>query len=108
MIAEVTPPELDAWRRDASRAAPFIVDVREPWEYDRARIEGSTLIPMRELPARVGELPGDREIVLMCHHGTRSAQVANWLARNGIERVHNLAGGIDAWARTVDPAMPRY
>ena len=108
MIHEVTPPELDAWRKDASRASPLVVDVREPWEHDRARIDGSTLIPMREIPARIGELPDDRDIVLMCHHGTRSAQVAQWLARNGLSRVHNLAGGIDAWSRLVDPAIPRY
>ena len=108
MIREITPPELDAWRRDAARDAPFVVDVREPWEHDKARIEGSTLIPMREIPARVGELPADREIVLMCHHGSRSAQVAQWLAGNGVARVHNLAGGIDAWSRLVDPAIPRY
>jgi rhodanese-related sulfurtransferase len=108
LIHEITPSELDAWRKDAGRAAPVLVDVREPWEHDRARIEGSTLIPMREIPARLGEFPADREIVLMCHHGSRSAQVALWLARNGIDRVHNLAGGIDAWSRQVDPAIPRY
>ena len=108
MIPEITPPELDAWRKDAARAAPLVVDVREPWEHDKARIEGSTLIPMREIPTRIAELPSDREIVLMCHHGSRSAQVAQWLARNGVSRVHNLAGGIDAWSRLVDPAIPRY
>ena len=108
MIPEITPPELDAWRNDAAREAPYVVDVREPWEHDKARIEGATLIPMREIPARLGELPDDRDIVLMCHHGSRSAQVAAWLARNGLPRVHNLAGGIDAWSRQVDPAIPRY
>ena len=108
MIPELSPTDLDAWRRDASRLAPFVVDVREPWEHDKARIEGATLIPMREIPARIGELPEDREIVLVCHHGSRSAQVAQWLARNGFARVHNLAGGIDAWSRMVDPAIPRY
>ena len=108
MIRELTPPELDAWRKDASRAAPYVVDVREPWEHDKARIEGSALIPMREIPSRLAELPEDAEIVLLCHHGGRSAQVAQWLARNGFERVHNLAGGIDAWSRLVDPAVPRY
>ena len=108
MIREITPPELDAWRKDVARAAPCVVDVREAWEHDKARLEATVLIPMREIPARMGELPGDREIVLMCHHGSRSAQVAQWLARNGVTRVHNLAGGIDAWSRLVDPAVPRY
>ena len=108
MIPEITPPELDAWRKDAARPAPLVLDVREPWEHDRARVEGSTLIPMREIPARIAELPADREIVVLCHHGSRSAQVAQWLARNGVSRVHNLAGGIDAWSRLVDPTVPRY
>jgi rhodanese-related sulfurtransferase len=108
LIPEITPPELDAWRKDPARPAPLVVDVREPWEHDRARVEGSTLIPMREIPARIAELPADREIVVLCHHGSRSAQVAQWLARNGVPRVHNLAGGIDAWSRLVDPTVPRY
>jgi len=108
LIDEITPSDLDAWRRDATRAAPYVLDVREPWEHDKARIDGSTLIPMREIPARVAELPDDRDIVVLCHHGARSLQVAAWLARNGLRRVHNLAGGIDAWSRTVDPAIPRY
>jgi rhodanese-related sulfurtransferase len=107
-MREVTPAELDAWRRDATRAAPYVLDVREPWEHDKARIDDATLIPMREIPSRAGELPADRDIVIMCHHGSRSAQVVQWLARNGYERVHNLAGGIDAWSRLVDPAIPRY
>ena len=107
-MREITPPGLDAWRKDASRAAPYVLDVREPWEHDRARIDGATLIPMREIPSRAAELPEDREIVVMCHHGARSAQVAQWLLGNGRDRVHNLAGGIDAWSRLVDPAIPRY
>ena len=108
MIPEIAPSELDAWRKDATRTAPRLVDVREPWEFDRAHIDGATLIPMREIPSRLGELPEDDELVLMCHHGSRSAQVAAWLARNGFTRLHNLAGGIDAWSRLVDPAVPRY
>ena len=108
MISEITPAELDAWRKDASRMAPHVVDVREPWEFERAHLNDSTLIPMREIPARLAELPADKDLVLMCHHGSRSAQVAAWLSRNGFARVHNLTGGIDAWSRLVDPAVPRY
>ena len=108
MIPEITPGELDAWRKDAARAAPYVLDVREPWEFETARLPETTLIPMREIPARLSELPGDRDLVLMCHHGTRSAHAAQWLARNGFTRVHNLAGGIDAWSRNVDAAVPRY
>ena len=108
MISQIAPADLAAWRDDASRPAPALVDVREPWEYERCHIEGAQLVPLRELPARLAELPHDRELVLVCHHGGRSLQAAGWLARNGFSNVHNLAGGIDAWARTVDPAMPRY
>ncbi len=108
MIPEITPAQLDAWRKDAAREAPFVLDVREPWEFDRASVAGTTLIPMREIPARLAELPSDRDIVVMCHHGGRSANAAQWLAGNGFARVHNLAGGIDAWSRTVDASVPRY
>jgi rhodanese-related sulfurtransferase len=66
------------------------------------------LLPMQEVPARRGELPADRDIVVVCHHGMRSLQVAHFLQQAGIERVFNLAGGIAAWAEQVDPDMPRY
>lgn len=108
MIPQIAPSELAAWRDDAAREAPFVLDVREPWEFERASLPGVTLIPMREIPARLSELPGDRDIVVMCHHGGRSASAAQWLAGNGFPRVHNLAGGIDGWSRTVDPSVPRY
>lgn len=108
MIARIAPAELAAWRADAAREAPVVVDVREPWELARCRIDGALAVPMRELPARLSELPEDRDLVLVCHHGARSEQAARWLAQQGFPRVHNLEGGVDAWARTVDPAMPRY
>ena len=108
MISRLAPAELAAWRADASRPAPFIVDVREPWEFERCRIEGSQSMPMRELPARLNELPEDRDLVLVCHHGSRSEHAAMWLAQNGFAQVHNLEGGVDAWARVVEPTMPRY
>jgi rhodanese-related sulfurtransferase len=108
LIARIAPPELAAWRADSARAQPVIIDVREPWEYERCRIEGSRSMPLRELPARLAELPEDRDLVLVCHHGSRSEQAAAWLAHNGYPRVRNLEGGIDAWARVVEPAMPRY
>ena len=108
MISQISPAELKAWRDDAARESPAVIDVREPWEYERCRIEGAQLVPMREIPARLDELPRDRDLVLVCHHGARSAQAAMWLAQQGFSGVHNLAGGIDAWARTVEPGMPRY
>jgi rhodanese-related sulfurtransferase len=84
------------------------VDVREPWEYDVCRIEGSLSMPLGELPKRERELPRDHDLVLVCHHGSRSLHAAAWLARAGFPRVHNLRGGIAAWADEVEPAMPRY
>ena len=108
MIGRLTPVELAAWLADTAREAPVVVDVREPWEVERCRIEGSRAIPLRELPAKAADLPQDRDLVLVCHHGGRSAQAAMWLTRNGYTRVHNLEGGVEAWAVTVDPRMPRY
>jgi rhodanese-related sulfurtransferase len=85
-----------------------LVDVREAWEFDTARIDGSVLIPMGEVAARIGELDRGSEIVVICHHGGRSLQVAAFLERSGFSGVHNLTGGIDAWARSIDPSMPTY
>jgi rhodanese-related sulfurtransferase len=107
-VNTINPAQLAAWLKDEARAKPLLLDVREPWEYEKARIEGSTLIPMREIPARIGEVDEDQEVVAICHHGGRSMQVAVFLEKQGFKRVHNLVGGIDAWARTVDPAVPQY
>lgn len=108
MIAQIAPADLAAWRADAARAAPVIVDVREPWEFERCRIEGSLALPLSQLPARRTEIPEDRELVLVCHHGSRSQQAAMWLAQNGYLHLHNLRGGVEAWALEVDPTMARY
>ena len=108
MIPEIAPAELAAWRRDATRAAPLVVDVREPWEFARCSIDGSVSVPMQELPRRLSELDDKRELVLVCHHGARSMSAARWLAQNGFPAVHNLRGGVEAWALEVDPSMPRY
>ena len=108
MIGQIAPAELASWRADTARLAPVIVDVREPWEFELCRIEGAMPIPLGQLQARHTELPADRELVLVCHHGGRSQQAAQWLARNGHANVHNLRGGVEAWSFEVDPAMPRY
>ena len=84
-----------------------LLDVREPWEIETASLKGITPIPMREIPARAAELPREREIVAVCHHGGRSMQVAMFLEQQGF-RLHNLTGGMDAWSREIDPAVPRY
>jgi len=107
-MERITAGALAAWLADERREKPVLLDVREPWEYEKARIEGATLMPMRELPSRVGQIDEDREVVAICHHGGRSMQVAMFLEKQGFKRVHNLVGGIDAWSRTVDPAVPLY
>ncbi len=108
MIEQLPAPLLQQWLDDKSRNAPLILDVRETWEYDICHIPGARLVPMQEIPARRNELPGDSDIVVVCHHGARSLQVANYLVQAGRTRVYNLSGGVAAWADQVDPAMPRY
>lgn len=86
----------------------LILDVREPWEYQICALPGSTHIPMGQIATRVGELPRDGDIVVVCHHGNRSQRVAEFLGWQGYARVYNLSGGVDAWAREIDLAMPVY
>ena len=86
---------------------PEMLDVREPWEFDLARIEGSRLIPMAELAERVSELDPEVETVVICHHGSRSSYVTQALQRSGFARVLNLEGGLDAYS-DVDGSVPRY
>ena len=107
-MKQLSATELAAWLADARREKPLLLDVREPWEWQAARIEGSQHIPMRELPGRVAEIERGREVVAICHHGARSMQVAMFLERNGYSNTYNLSGGVDAWAKTVDPKMPVY
>jgi sulfur-carrier protein adenylyltransferase/sulfurtransferase len=103
---EITPHELKG-RLDAQQT-PVLLDVREDWETRLCRLPNAVHIPIEEIELRVEELtPGD-EIVVYCHQGVRSAAVANWLRQLGFTNVRNLAGGLDAWARTVDPSMRRY
>jgi rhodanese-related sulfurtransferase len=86
-----------------------LLDVREPWELEKAHLEGSRNIPMGDIPARgLQELDPDDHIVVVCHHGVRSLSVTNWLRQQGFEKVQSMRGGIDGWARTVDPKVPLY
>ena len=87
---------------------PLLLDVRERDEHAICRLPDSLLIPMSELPARYDELDPDVETIVYCHHGIRSAHVIAHLMGRGFERLVNLRGGIDAWSRDVDPAVPRY
>ena len=107
-MKQISATELAAWLADQRREKPLLLDVREPWEWEAARIAGAQHIPMRDVPARVQELDSARDLVAICHHGGRSQQVAMFLEKNGFSKVHNLQGGVDAWSRTVDPAVPLY
>jgi rhodanese-related sulfurtransferase len=100
--------QLAEWLADASRPKPVLLDVREPWEFDICRIEGSQLIPMHLVPMRCEEIDDEQEVVVICHHGGRSMQVAMFLERKGFGRLFNLTGGVEAWAVQVAPGMPRY
>jgi len=101
----ITPQELK--RRLDGGDTPVLLDVRELWEFEIARIEGSKLIPMGEMPERVSELDPSAETVVICHHGSRSAYVTQALQQAGFGKVLNLEGGLDAYSRE-DPSMPRY
>jgi rhodanese-related sulfurtransferase len=109
---EITPAELSSQLSSKiATGAPsglVVLDVREPWEYETAKIDGSILLPMGEIPARFQELDPEAHIVTVCHAGVRSMNVAVWLRNQGLERVQSLRGGIDAWSREIDPAVPRY
>ena len=88
--------------------ALFLLDVREPNEYQYAHIADSVLIPLRQIPNRLTDLNLDDEIVVVCHHGMRSQQAAQYLEQQGFKNVSNLTGGIDAWSCTCDSSVPRY
>jgi rhodanese-related sulfurtransferase len=103
---EITPRQAKE-RLDRNDELLF-VDVREKWEYETARIEGSILIPLREIPGSLSRLQAGREIVLFCHHGIRSLDAAAWLREHGIEGAWSMAGGIDRWAVEIDSEVPRY
>ena len=113
-MKELAGPELvDLLAHTRSTGTPLLLlDVREPGEVELAsiRLEGATTvaIPMGSVPQAVDALDRSQPVVCICHHGARSAQVVAFLERCGFGSVYNLAGGIDAWSLTVDPAVPRY
>jgi rhodanese-related sulfurtransferase len=108
LIESLTVTALREWLADPNRSAPYLLDVREPWEFERCHLSLSQLLPLQDIPQRWSELPQDRDIVVICHHGMRSLQAAQFLQSAGLTRLFNLSGGVDAWAAQVDPAMPRY
>jgi rhodanese-related sulfurtransferase len=107
MVDDLEPSAV-AQRLQAEPGKLLLLDVREPWERELAVIEPSVHIPMNDIAERAGELPKDREIVVYCHGGTRSAMVAAYLEHHGFASVRNLSGGIEAWSVDVDPKVPRY
>jgi len=107
-MQNLTASALAEWLADPSRPAPVLLDVREPWEVATAHIAGCVEIPMRDIPARSEELDDEAQVVCICHHGARSANVGMFLEGRGFKQVFNLQGGIDAWSRHVDPTVPLY
>ena len=100
----------EAKQRFDSDEIQVLLDCREQPEFDIATIDGATLLPMSEIQHRIGEIEPQKgaSIVVYCHHGMRSAQVANWLRSQGFSQAQSMAGGIDQWAADVEPGMPRY
>jgi len=107
-MREITVQDLA--ERLANGEKPFLLDVRQKWEHDLARLPGSTLVPLDELPARASEIEAekDRLLVCYCHHGVRSLHATLILGAAGFKDAVSLQGGIDAWSQLIDAAVPRY
>jgi len=106
MVQEISVTEPSAAR--ARGETPLVLDVREEWELQLARIPDVVHVPMSQLPARLGEFEREKPIIVMCHAGGRSLRVAHYLANQGFTNVANLTGGISAWSRSVDVTVPHY
>ncbi|KAF0113626.1 MAG: thiosulfate sulfurtransferase [Rhodospirillaceae bacterium] len=98
--------DLDRHLRESK--PPVVLDVREPWEITICALAGSVFIPMGQIQRRTRDIPRDETVVVVCHHGIRSHHVVGWLRRLGYTNAVNLRGGIDAWARRIDPKMAIY
>jgi rhodanese-related sulfurtransferase len=107
MDYEITPEEV---KTKLDQHSTFtLLDVREPWEFETARIDGAKLMPMGDVPSRAHqELDPDEEVVVICHHGVRSMNVTVWLRQQGFEKARSMRGGIDAWSQRVDAKVARY
>lgn len=107
MDYEITPEEVKAKLDQGEEFT--LVDVREPWEFETARMAGAKLVPMGDIPSRAHqELDPEDHIVVVCHHGVRSMSVTAWLRQQGFEKAQSMRGGIDAWSRRVDGTVPVY
>jgi rhodanese-related sulfurtransferase len=107
-MRQLSVQQLQTMMQAEPDARPRLIDVREPWEYQLARIDGSELVPMQTIPSHAEKLDRSHPTVVICHHGTRSLQVVAFLERIGFENLHNLQGGIDAWSRQVDSRVALY
>ena len=107
MDYEITPEDVKS-KLDMQESFALL-DVREPWEFETARIDGAKLMPMGDVPSRAHqELDPEDHIVVICHHGVRSMNVTAWLRQQGFEKAQSMRGGIDAWSRRVDGKVPMY
>lgn len=106
-VRSLTPREVTKLRKESGETVTLL-DVREPWEYERVHLPDSLHIPMDDLRERLDELHPQQTYVVVCHHGNRSLQVATFLQAHGFQNVINLAGGIDEWALSLAPELPRY
>src|SRR5277367_5723347 len=107
--SEIPPQEVQ--RRLQTGENLTLIDVREPHEFQLARIEGAELIPMRSVPAELSRLDAQADhapLIVFCHHGVRSLNVVNWLREQGVEACQSMAGGIDRWSLEIDTGVPRY
>ena len=107
MIQQLSVGEYKHWV-DEKRSDYVLLDVREPWEVQTCALDNFVNIPMGQVPARLEDLDREQPIVVVCHHGIRSQRVAMFLEHAGFESVYNLRGGVDAWAKEVDPTFPVY
>jgi rhodanese-related sulfurtransferase len=106
---EISAGELKELLAAGKKDSFVLLDVREPWEHEEARIEGSILMPMGDVPSRAHqELDPESHIVAICHHGVRSMSVTAWLREQGFDQAQSLRGGIDAWSAEIDPSVPKY
>ena len=107
MVQQITAQALKS-KLDQGNGEFILLDVREPYEHQICQIEGSLLLPMKQVPPALNTFDREQEIVVICHHGMRSMQVAEFLQQNQFSQVTNLQGGIDVWALMVDSSMQRY
>lgn len=106
---EISTRELKELLAEGGEKRCILLDVREPWEHEEARIEGSILMPMGDVQGRAHqELDPESRIIAICHHGVRSMSVTAWLREQGFEKVQSLRGGIDAWSTEIDASVPKY